>query len=200
MSEQRGPVCGREWLSGRDSDSPLPGSMKGDVMTVVRRALFLTCLITVALPSQDIWPIGRHRLVLDCPGGPLPFGVLIDASGGRLRGWLLNGKERIDIPNVRWDVDDLVLEFPHFDSKVALTVNHSEKTLSGSWSKVRGAGKVATMKVRSVASPTRFQTDARKTDPTWVNGRFIKGPGGRHLHGVGEGPVRMRRHFPDDPW
>ena len=64
MSEQRGPVCGREWLSGRDSDSPLPGSMKGDVMTVVRRALFLTCLITVALPSQDIWPIGRHRLVL----------------------------------------------------------------------------------------------------------------------------------------
>jgi len=146
--------------------------MKGDVMTVVRRALFLTCLITVALPSQDIWPIGRHRLVLDCPGGPLPFGVLIDASGGRLRGWLLNGKERIDIPNVRWDVDDLVLEFPHFDSKVALTVNHSEKTLSGSWSKVRGAGKVATMKVRSVASPTRFQTDARKTDPTWVNGRW----------------------------
>lgn len=142
------------------------------LVRIVTATIMTFVLLAAPKPAQDVWPVGTHRLVLDCPGGPLPFGVTLDAMSGSLAGWLHNGKERIRIPSVKWDVDDLVLSFPHYASRIELKVDHAKKRLSGIWSKVRGEGKVATMKVASVPLKTRFAVDARDVDPSWVDGRW----------------------------
>ena len=135
------------------------------------RFFSLLLIIACGARAQEAWPMGRHALAIECPGGELPFGLILDAAGGRLRGWIENGPERIEIPRVTWD-DELVLDFTHYDSQVVLRVDSREKRLHGTWTKVRGAGKASRMKVVTSTSPSRFPVSAAAHDPSWIDGRW----------------------------
>lgn len=128
-------------------------------------------LASVLVPAQDIWPVGRHALALESPGGQLPFGLLLDGVDGRLRAWIENGPERIEVPRVTWN-EEIVLDFEHYDSKVILQIDHRAKRLYGTWTKVRGAKKTSQMKVVPSKSATRFPVSGRDQDPSWIDGRW----------------------------
>ena len=136
----------------------------------MRLALVLLAAGTGIL-AQDVWPVGRHALVLECPGGPLPFGFVLESEDGRLRGFIENPPERIEVPRVTWE-GDIVLDFAHYDSRVVLTVDESARRLHGTWTKVRGPDRTSRMKVRTATSSRRFPVARRDRDPSWINGRW----------------------------
>ena len=46
------------------------------------RFFSLLLIIACGARAQEAWPMGRHALAMECPGGELPFGLILDAAGG----------------------------------------------------------------------------------------------------------------------
>lgn len=106
-------------------------------------------MAAAVLPCQSAFPMGGHRMVLDCPGGELPFFLSIDGDGaGGLTAFVRNGTERIEVPEVSAD-EAIVLRFPHYDSELVLEVVEGETVLAGHWIKRRGDQPETRMAVRS---------------------------------------------------
>jgi len=101
---------------------------------------------------------GTWRAWLDSPGGPLPFGLVLEPGG---RGFLVNGAERIAVP---WEGTDggLRVALPPYDAQ--LTGAWGGEELTGQWVKRRGAGKQSALPLHAVrvadgadaAAPPRF--------------------------------------------
>ncbi|HEX6882095.1 MAG TPA: TlpA disulfide reductase family protein [Planctomycetota bacterium] len=98
----------------------------------------LTSLLLAVL--QDLAP-GRGEARLETPGGPLRFGLELAVSKAGWSAFLVNGEERIAVPEVHVDGDELRLEMPHYDSRI---IARSEAgALHGIWEKRRGREQVA---------------------------------------------------------
>lgn len=92
------------------------------------------------------------RAWLGSPGGDLPFQLEVQQNSkeppaATWQAWVHNGSERIEIPVVRWEEDTrlLVLEMPHYDSRLQATVSIDGKEMDGRWRKRRGLEKWADM-------------------------------------------------------
>src|SRR5277367_817442 len=48
----------------------------------------------------DAVRMGTYRAVLTLPGGELPFGLVLTAVGPKAVGYLVNGKERVELDEV----------------------------------------------------------------------------------------------------
>ncbi|MCG8406343.1 MAG: TlpA family protein disulfide reductase [Phycisphaerales bacterium] len=91
---------------------------------------------TEASESQTL----RYRSVLHSPGGELPFFLELDKANSRA--WIINGTERIEIPEVTL-ANKVVLSIDHYDSKIEATRdlrpehsnNNGRKPLRGVWRK-----------------------------------------------------------------
>lgn len=123
--------------------------------------------------AQSAYPMGGHRLALLTPGGDLPFGLALEGDGkGNLEAFLINGSERIKIPDVR-DDNGLVLGFPHYDSELRLAVDLGKSTMHGEWIKRRGKGKETRMRVASREPGPRFTMQKVSTaGDAWPNGSY----------------------------
>ena len=125
--------------------------------------------------AQAALPMGTHRMVLDCPGGELPFHLQLTGDGaGGLLAFVINGSERIAVPEVVAG-EQLALRFPHYDSELVLDWRRGKGALAGEWIKRRGNGEPTRMKVHASPAPARFAigADAIGTAPAdWCLGRF----------------------------
>lgn len=96
---------------------------------------------------------------LSCPGGKISFGLELASSGPA--GWkafLLNGEERIEVPRVVYEGDRLVLDMPHYDSRIAATVSGPNgAALDGSWEKRRGPEQVARLEFHASRLPAGWE-------------------------------------------
>ncbi len=120
---------------------------------------------------------GQWRIVLDHPGGELPFGLEVSRARGQAKAWLLNPPERLAVEQVSIEGNRLVLGFPSYSSRIVLTLGADGK-LNGEADVVRSSGPVrlaasgqrATW--RFSAKPARAATD--------LTGRWslVRGPRG----------------------
>jgi len=142
--------------------------------------LFACCLplqLTNVAAAQSAFPMGSHRMVLVTPGGDLPFGMVLAGDGkGNLLATLVNGDERIEVPDVE-NEQQLVLRFPHYDSELRLEVDTGESTITGEWIKRRGTGKPTRMQVVNRTAGPRFDlpvvaTATEAEGLSWPNGRY----------------------------
>ena len=88
-----------------------------------------------ASPAPGLW-----RAWLDSPGGELPFGLILGEENGALTAALVNGEERIPVPEVSLAGDTLTLAAPHYDSSITATLSADRKRLEGRWRKTAGGG------------------------------------------------------------
>src|SRR5262245_2193135 len=87
----------------------------------------------------DEWP---WRAALETPGGKLEFRLEFQRKGpGAWSAFVVNAQERIEVPSVTWDGHELVLGFPHYDSRIV--ARFEELHFEGTWEKRRSAEETA---------------------------------------------------------
>ncbi len=125
----------------------------------------LLALLTFAAPASAKSGLdGQWRVVLDHPGGELPFGVEVGSVRGKPAAWLINPPERLAVEQVSIDGNTLVLAFPSYSSKITLTLGSNDR-LSGAADFVRSSGPVQLAASgqrgawRFMARPARAVTD-----------------------------------------
>src|SRR5262245_42969546 len=96
--------------------------------------------------AQEPVPVQLDRspwhAYLETQGGPLPFALSFQRRGASGWGALVeNGLERIEIPDVTWDGAHLLIDFPHYDSRIRADLDGSH--LHGTWEKRRSAKETA---------------------------------------------------------
>lgn len=117
-------------------------------------ALVTLVLAASAIARPEI-ALGSWRAWLESPGGELPFGLEIvapatDDKPGGLTAFLINGEERLEVPVVRWEGDELVLSMDYYDAHLRAKVSEGGKRLDGEFTKQR-ASEVARMPFHATA-------------------------------------------------
>lgn len=116
----------------------------------------LTALLLVAqLTLPDGTPAlghGQYRAWLDCPGGQLPFGLEMAGEPGDWEVHLINGEERIAVPETHWDhaTSEIVFAMPHYDSEIRAQVSLEGGRFDGTWRKRRGLDRWVEMPFHAV--------------------------------------------------
>jgi thiol-disulfide isomerase/thioredoxin len=82
---------------------------------------------------EEVDLVGTWRGTLTSPGGELPFGILIEASGPGLEGWILNAEEKAPLSSVRQEGHRAILDFSWFDS--TLVAELEDGALRGTWTR-----------------------------------------------------------------
>lgn len=116
-----------------------------------------------AVPVLESWrfelDLGPRGEDAEDPRDTLPFLVEYDAANARA--WVLNGSERIAVPNSRRDAESWTLDFPHYDSAIELRwERNADEQLEwrGTWTKERGRAEPAVVPARAVRDPVeRFE-------------------------------------------
>ncbi|MSR63610.1 MAG: TlpA family protein disulfide reductase [Planctomycetes bacterium] len=93
-------------------------------------------------PEQLLW-----YARLDVAGEALPFYFELQHERALWRAFLINGEERIEVPHVEYDGDQLLLDMPHYDSR--LRARREAYDLVGEWEKRRSATEVAHVPFRA---------------------------------------------------
>ena len=116
------------------------------------KSLAILCLSLFVLPS--LYPTnllgqnslaGKWRCYLECPGGQIRFGISVVETNDRMRAFVTNGSEKIEIPkiSVKQKYADVSFVFDHYDSTLKFGLKNEK--LVGTWRKTRGANKFVTM-------------------------------------------------------
>jgi len=99
--------------------------------------------------SADAVPLGQYRAVLSVAGGDLPFGLELTSENGRPIGWLINGPERVPVPDVQINGDRLTMRMPGYPHR--LEARFTDGRLEGTVELLRPRGVIKS--VRLVAIP-----------------------------------------------
>ncbi|MEM9413021.1 MAG: hypothetical protein AAGA30_18070, partial [Planctomycetota bacterium] len=97
--------------------------------------LILTlCLNCQAIAESKI--TGTWFAALECPGGEIRFGLIINEQQGSYSAWISNGEEKVKIPTLKVTADQIELSIDHYDSQI--TARLVDDSMRGSWRKRRG--------------------------------------------------------------
>ena len=99
--------------------------------------------------ATDGPPLGQYRAVLSVAGGDLPFGLELTSEDGRLVAWLINGPERVRVPDVQLDGDRLTMQMPGYPHR--LEARFIDARFEGAVELLRPRGMIKS--VRVVAMP-----------------------------------------------
>lgn len=83
---------------------------------------------------------GPWRATIKTPGGALPFTLELSEAGGVFTAVIVNGKERVEVPEVTLADNQLSLALPLYDSRVVAAVKDGGRRLEGTWTRTRKAG------------------------------------------------------------
>ncbi|HEV7633379.1 MAG TPA: TlpA disulfide reductase family protein [Steroidobacteraceae bacterium] len=125
-------------------------------------ALLLTLLLTSC--SRDTTPTaapwaGSYRAVLTLPGGELPFGLELAEESGRPLATLVNGAERIRVPEVLVQGSQFTLSMPGFNNQIV--ARYADGTLEGTLTMVKTGGRNQAIPLKATRGKDyRFFADA----------------------------------------
>ncbi|MSQ91806.1 MAG: TlpA family protein disulfide reductase [Gammaproteobacteria bacterium] len=94
-------------------------------------------------------PLGQYRAVLSVAGGDLPFGLELKRENGVLVAWLINGPERVRVPDVQLNGDRLTMHMPGYPHR--LEARFVDARFEGAVELLRPRGVIKS--VRVVAMP-----------------------------------------------
>ncbi len=129
-----------------------------------------------ARPKRRLDISGSWRCWLDSPGGELPFGLMLAKQGGTTyRGVIVNGSERIAIPDCTFDNGKLVIDISHYDSKIEATIGDSPRgRFEGRWKKRRGVDRYSDMAFHAErGNDRRFPWPPDAAAATAFEGRWL---------------------------
>ena len=113
--------------------------------------VFVVLMTPVQAESPASLRAGTWRAWLDSPGGELPFGLQLIEHQGQWQAAILNGAERMEIPIVQRQGDELILAIPHYDSIIKAKSSADGSRLDGEWKKRSKGDRVVTMKFHAQA-------------------------------------------------
>src|SRR6201988_2284596 len=67
---------------------------------------------------------GVYRAVLTLPGGELPFGLELKQEGNSLVAYLINGPERVRVPDVKTNGRRIDMSMPGFGNRLTAKLTH----------------------------------------------------------------------------
>ena len=116
--------------------------------------------VALAQAGVQRLPRGFWRAWLESPGGELPFVMEFYEEGDGRSVAILNGPERIVIPNVVFEHSEVVIAFPHYDSEIRARFADEQQRLEGTWTKTSRDGKTISMAFQAVAGERRRWPEA----------------------------------------
>lgn len=134
-------------------------------------------------PPDVIYENYTFRAVLNSPGGDLPFILKLDNKSGSLRGFFINGSERIECSRARREGRKFLIESEEYESilEAELTTTcfpkKSEDVMAGMWKKRASSGQWVELPfVAELFKGHRFKPNYKVTleieKPTTVDGRW----------------------------
>lgn len=96
-------------------------------------ALFSLLGTTGGVTGQDAPPEGDWQGELQTAGEPVRFGLSFVADSSGLSAFVVNGAERIKVPEVSWHEGELRLRFAYFQSTIRATYDPSTRSYRGLW-------------------------------------------------------------------
>lgn len=109
---------------------------------------------------------GPWRAWVDCPGGAIPFGLELAKDDGGWSATIVNGPERIEVPEVAISDGVLTLSIDYFDSSIVATVEDGGTRLEGEWKKKSTGERWTGLKFHATAGRTpRFEPIAAGEQP-----------------------------------
>ena len=132
--------------------------------SVLRPIAVLVVLVGLALVlqgcssrSRELEP-GSYRAVLESPGGELPFGLDVAREESGLVIYLVNGKERVRVPEVVVEAGKLTARMPGYENAITASITGDE--LEGEVTLVRAGGKKQSMPLKARRDQTwRFHEE-----------------------------------------
>jgi thiol-disulfide isomerase/thioredoxin len=156
------------------------------MVVILRWFSLCVCLAMLAACGGPVEP-GTYRAVLTLPGGELPFGLQLANEDGKPVAYLINGKERVRVPDVEIDGRKLRMTMPAFGNR--LTARNGRDGLEGELVMVRRGGEEQVIPFRATAATTHRFFESPSTDNADVSGRWavtFTGQDGKQQPGIGE--------------
>jgi len=119
--------------------------------------------------SRELEP-GNYRAVLKSPGGELPFGLDVAREESGLVLYLLNGKERVRVPEVVVEAGKLTARMPGYENVMTATISGDE--LEGEVTLVRSGGRTQSMPLTARRDQTWRFYEEPLTDNAEFAGRW----------------------------
>ena len=146
-------------------------------MRIVKIALAALYVVALASSGQGATqplaqtevPAGRYRVVLQLPGGELPFGLDLARVGNRWEGHLLNGKERLKLDEVTVTGPHLVIKMPGYENR--LVADAANGRLEGELVLDKLGGRDQHIPVRAELGPT-YRFFAKPDGKARIAGRW----------------------------
>lgn len=137
-------------------------------------AALSTSLLVAAIggcgwPGRDLQP-GAYRAVLELPGGELPFGLDVAQEESGFVLYLVNGEERVRVPDVTALEGHLSATMPGFEN--TLTAEIRGGTLTGDVSLLRAGGERQVLPLRAEADQAWRFFEQPSTDNADIAGRW----------------------------
>ena len=119
--------------------------------------------------SHELEP-GSYRAVLESPGGELPFGLDVAREESGLVLYLVNGKERVRVPEVVVEEGKLTARMPGYENAMTATISGDE--LEGEVTLVRSGGQRQSMPLKARGGETWRFVDEPLSDNAEFAGRW----------------------------
>jgi len=119
------------------------------MISLLAGVLILTA--AAPLPADDELAT-NWRVVLESPGGELPFCLDLFSRDDGLHGLIHNGEERVRVGEVRRDGRDLVLRLDPYDSFLHLRLGEDGRSMNGRWQKSLGGNRHAELPAFATAT------------------------------------------------
>src|SRR5260221_1085494 len=152
------------------------------MLTISCLLLVSTAALTVAAgassgagsTSGNDVKLGTYRVVLQTPGGELPFGLELKQTGSGLVGYLINGQERLLLSDVKITGSHLEIRMPGYEN--LLTTDAAGNELQGEVFLVKPNGKNQHVPLRATLGDSyRFFAKAASGDKAAVEAAVVSG-------------------------
>jgi len=135
-------------------------------MLIPALLLAMPCLQTPPIVDLPAIELGHWRAELESPGGALPFGLDVQSAKDGLAVWIVNGSERIQIPNVKLRAGMLTLDMDHYQSRITAKLDEDGRGLTGTWRKAGAKKQQTEMEFFAEwGDAPRFPADEEAIDP-----------------------------------
>mgnify|MGYP001408547698 CR=1 FL=1 len=112
--------------------------------------MLATLILVWVQSSQESPELRRYPACLVTPGGALRFELELSRTPPESwKAFFVNGEERIPVPRVEFDGRTLVLDMPHYDSRIR--AEWKEPRFVGTWQKRRSATELASLPFETLA-------------------------------------------------